>query len=675
MSRIVFILLSLASLAVIVAPSGCVDNHAYRLGREAERRGYAHTAYEYYYRAATQQPGNPEIAGAIKRVAPTAATYWDAKSRSAAAEGRYGDAWCFTMRCLDILPSYPSALRLNLKLMTEHKKEIGPARYNWIRYGRRSLARAKPSDPRPDSASPTVTVALKDAVATDGEKHDAAPIAQARPDSHDQKEEKIALADPSPEVNAPRRPVGTRNQSNTTNADLKKTSLDRKQTKIETAPELDPKSPSTDDPGPKPEPIGPTVSTPAHGHTTPKVSAYWPFTDPNVTRPEPTASPFARPSAKAKPARARPEKSVPPVVAEKPERSAEPEPTILPEAKPKSKRAPVPVIAHKKQPPVSDAPKSGTSDPEPPPLQVARATPRSLLPPNPLDRHPVEAESTRANRSRKEPLEIEKPKPAPKAKPRPEAKRAVSPKSKQGASLIPESKAEPIAKAGTPKLSPPDQGIPKHPSVPLKSPTPKESTPKTRTAIDTPVVVARPKASKPAQRVPIQKAPVEQGRKKPVEGIKKTPASSLPPLPKPKRKPMAKKDVPVSPQQSMPEKKRPAPKKIQRAPSKEKPRKSKPKAVPEEAKYLQLCTLSKGDRRYKPQAEVVEELFLLLRDTDDELDADIDLYEGGHRLLKIRDLKTGRSKMFRGRSGRWYRLTILDIQHRSHTVRLGINPA
>jgi len=680
-SRNVLILLSMTSLVAIVAPAGCVDNHAYRLGREAERRGYAHTAYEYYYRAATQQPGSQEIAGAIKRVAPTAATYWDSKSRSAAAEGRFGDAWCFTMRCLDILPAHQAALRLNRKLKTEHKKEIGPARYHWIRYGRRSLARAKPSDPKPNFATPTATVALKDPVSTNGEKHDAPPIAKAKPVQPDRKEEKIALAKPKPDVTAPRRPVvPLEKQSKMTSANLKKTPLDQKHSASEAVPEATPKSvsksPSTVDPDPMPKPIGP-ASAPNTKHATPKVSAYWPFIERSEShQPEPMASPFARPSVKAKSAPSRHGRTTPPV-AKKPERSPEPEPTIAHKVKPKRQHVPTPMSAPKIKTHVPDKSKKAMPEPEPPPLQVARATTRSLVPPNPLDKRPVKAESTRANRSQKEPLKIEKPKPAPKPKPKPrtEAKRPVPPKSKQAPIPKPVPIAEPIAEAGTPKLSPPDQGIPKHPSAPLKSSTPKESTPKTKTAIDTPVVVAKPKASKPAQRAPIQKAPVEHRWGKPADGLKKTPASNLPPLPKTKNKPTAEIKVPVSQQQSMPEKKNPASKKIQPVPPKEKPRKSKPKAIPEEAKYLQLCTLSKRDRRYKPQAEVVEELFLLLRDTDDELDADIDLYEGGHRLLKIRDLKTGRSKMFRGRSGRWYRLTILDIEHRSHTVRLGINPA
>ncbi|MFQ5412723.1 MAG: hypothetical protein ACE5EC_10515, partial [Phycisphaerae bacterium] len=92
-----------ALLVALLALAGCAgNNHAYRLGREAEKQGRVHTAYEYYYRAVTHDPGNPEFASSLKRVAPTAATFWDAQARIAASKGHYADAWCYSIRCIDI---------------------------------------------------------------------------------------------------------------------------------------------------------------------------------------------------------------------------------------------------------------------------------------------------------------------------------------------------------------------------------------------------------------------------------------------------------------------------------------------------------------------------------------------------------------------------------------------
>ncbi|MFH1419283.1 MAG: hypothetical protein ABII12_13480 [Planctomycetota bacterium] len=87
-----------------------------------------------------------------------------------------------------------------------------------------------------------------------------------------------------------------------------------------------------------------------------------------------------------------------------------------------------------------------------------------------------------------------------------------------------------------------------------------------------------------------------------------------------------------------------------------------------------LRTLSKENRRFTRRALLVDGIVANLKDTDDDLDADIDLYDGDQRIKKIRSLEIGQSKTFRGRSGKLYDLTILSIHHKSHTVRLGVKP-
>ena len=110
---------------------------------------------------------------------------------------------------------------------------------------------------------------------------------------------------------------------------------------------------------------------------------------------------------------------------------------------------------------------------------------------------------------------------------------------------------------------------------------------------------------------------------------------------------------------------------------------AKPTAVEEseekeesERAFMVVRTISKRDRRFPRQVRAVEGISIRIRDTDPEMDVDLDLYNGNDkRIQKIRDLKIGRSKMFSAESGTWYRITVLHIDHKSHTVRVGIKPA
>ena len=131
------VLLTLVSLA-----GGCAGGKAYRQGRAAEKRGDAHLAYEYYYSAAERNPDNSTVAAAIKRVAPTAATYWHSQARIAWTEGRYPDAWRMAMRGLEIRPDHPGALELIRQLETQHPTTVASAKQAWSRRGSKALVSA-----------------------------------------------------------------------------------------------------------------------------------------------------------------------------------------------------------------------------------------------------------------------------------------------------------------------------------------------------------------------------------------------------------------------------------------------------------------------------------------------------------------------------------------------------
>ena len=102
---------------------------------------------------------------------------------------------------------------------------------------------------------------------------------------------------------------------------------------------------------------------------------------------------------------------------------------------------------------------------------------------------------------------------------------------------------------------------------------------------------------------------------------------------------------------------------------------SRDKRTRKPGRFLAIHVLSRKDRRYVKTAESVDGVTLKLTDTDDEGDADINIYHGRRRVKKIRDIRVGQSVSFSGRSGRSLRLIILDIRHKSQTVRLGIRPS
>jgi len=120
--------------------------------------------------------------------------------------------------------------------------------------------------------------------------------------------------------------------------------------------------------------------------------------------------------------------------------------------------------------------------------------------------------------------------------------------------------------------------------------------------------------------------------------------------------------------------KKPPPRVVTKAATPKKPEKDKHEKA-EDGAFLAIRTLSKRNKKFERQVLAIDGITIRLKDTDSEPDADLDLYDGDRRTQKIRDLKMGRSKMFRGHTGRWFRLTVLSIHHKTETVRIGIGPA
>lgn len=102
---------------------------------------------------------------------------------------------------------------------------------------------------------------------------------------------------------------------------------------------------------------------------------------------------------------------------------------------------------------------------------------------------------------------------------------------------------------------------------------------------------------------------------------------------------------------------------------------SRPIAPPDHGEFLAIHTLSLKDRRYPRMAIAVEGIGVKLKDTDDDGEVDLDLFDGNKRFQKVRDLETGRSQTFQAKSGELYRLTVLAVHHKSRTVKIGLKRA
>jgi hypothetical protein len=106
---------------------------------------------------------------------------------------------------------------------------------------------------------------------------------------------------------------------------------------------------------------------------------------------------------------------------------------------------------------------------------------------------------------------------------------------------------------------------------------------------------------------------------------------------------------------------------------------SRPKPPPgtvvpaeEGTEFIARHRLTRDDNR---EVASVDGVRIRFRTTHDDLSADFDLYDGDRRIQKIRDLGVGQSKLLLSPEGKWYRLTVLEVDHQSGSVRIGLNPA
>lgn len=88
--------------------------------------------------------------------------------------------------------------------------------------------------------------------------------------------------------------------------------------------------------------------------------------------------------------------------------------------------------------------------------------------------------------------------------------------------------------------------------------------------------------------------------------------------------------------------------------------------------YLEVHRMSRDKNR---EVASIDGLTIRLRDTTDEGEADLDLYEGDRHIQKIRELKAGQSRLLLSPAGKWYRLTILKVNSAGHAADIGLNPA
>ncbi len=167
--------------------------------------------------------------------------------------------------------------------------------------------------------------------------------------------------------------------------------------------------------------------------------------------------------------------------------------------------------------------------------------------------------------------------------------------------------------------------------------------------------------------------------------IRRNPARSLPPVPPKADKPPAPPRASPRPprptthvaKQHKPSRSRPAPSTgvMAAGPSRSPPPTPTPQPPPpEDDGYLTVKTPGEHKRPPAARRHAVADVFVELVKVDETV-VSLDLYDGDRRIQEIRDLRIGRSKLFRSRSRRWYRLTVISAHQRTGSVRIGIEPA
>ena len=455
----VIVLCVLAAL-VAIGP-GCGLGKTYRIGREAEKRGTSHEAYDAYCRSANKHPGSGAVASGIRRTAPQAAAFWEAQARTASSQYRYADAWRMWMRALEIQPNHPTAPDAIRRLESRYAGTIADARADWSSRGSVALAMAKPRDIYPST----------------GETVRASDLDQSSPS-------------PAP-VRAP-----------------------------ETLAKAD-------------APVGNTT-----------VSAVETSTPGSLARGSPEVASAEPPASK--------------IPVEQPSRS----------------------MASSKQPS------------------------REIRPAE---------QSSRLMASGEQPL--------------PPVLVGSSGLVKENATW-PGSNDKPTLQAAGGDA--PEPSISETPGTPMDRPGRGLSAAIAQATLETeesptPIVSVSPPRAQASTATPTEVVEAPAGVKESPVIAKEAPAGVKP-----------------------------------------------PRRIGE---FLKVKTLSRKDRRYPREAKIIDGITALVKDTDGDLDADIYLYCSGRRIKKIKELPVGRSATFRGRSGRAYKLTILSIHHKTHTVRIGVKPA
>lgn len=100
-------------------------------------------------------------------------------------------------------------------------------------------------------------------------------------------------------------------------------------------------------------------------------------------------------------------------------------------------------------------------------------------------------------------------------------------------------------------------------------------------------------------------------------------------------------------------------------------RDSTPRAVPPD-KFLAHHALSRDGTR---EVTSVDGIKIRLRDTTEDRAVDFDLYDSDRRIQRIHGLKPGESRLLLSPEGKWYRLTVISVDHSAETAEIGLNPA
>lgn len=207
------------------------------------------------------------------------------------------------------------------------------------------------------------------------------------------------------------------------------------------------------------------------------------------------------------------------------------------------------------------------------------------------------------------------------------------------------------------------------PQVAMARPAPKSSNPKEANDSAMPPT-ANARSSRRPTEVPEREVPVDEPEADEANPLNQEPSVRLTPAPV---DPSPGKSI-VKPTTQRPDddsaREKPAARKPARPPVRKQDVRESGKS-----EFIVMESMSLKDKSLSRGMSAIEGITILLRDTDNDDEADFDLYMGKERIKKVRGLKLGRSAVFSGPSGALYRLTLLGIHHKSQTVRVGIRPA